>query len=1114
MTSSDTSPRGLYQRAQWRERDARAALANPEASEAETLAAVRAAVAAYRRIVRQYPRSGYCDNALWLAAQLSRDGYTKFGQTRDGSTAEQLLAMLIREYPTSRLVPLARAAAKPAAPVTPPPVAARPADVVQAQEPVAPPPPVAAPLPRTAPPPVPSSARSAAVRAPEPLPSRPIEVRSDMLPPWTVASSDTSPRGLYQRAQWRERDARAALADPEASEAETLTAVRSAVAAYRRIVRQYPRSGYCDNALWLAAQLSLDGYAKFGQERDGSTGEQLLAMLIREYPTSRLVPLARAAVKPETPAAPVPAPAVEARPSGAVPAREPAETPPAAAPSETPEGGAAVDAPAGLWSRPVELEPGFLGPWEVSLPGPKPPTRRIVPTPYTVMTPGDLFATQPAVQVSAAAQFTTGDEARVGGQPRVAPDLGIRVMTPGLRIGNLYADVNITDRDGRAALGRAVVRLDGFRAAGLSWAVNAGDTWTAPVMPGFGFANLFAPVVTFQGASVIGSSPGTFLLLSGGRVTAQRNIFGTDTIDVGQRLFQGLFSHRGSDRWDILARGAYVRGREVPGYSASTAESAEGGAGFRFRPTQSLELVGDGGVTRARRTGSSDTEVGPTALLGAVWSMPRGWFQLNAQRFAPGHYPVLNYPFTNRAGAFAAGEWDVSGNVRVFGGGEHVMTNLDSPSTPVDATRSAPGSYSRGYGGVRVGLFDSSLINLRVEQGGRRLEASTFSPGFQSDTGVVTAEWHARFRAGNAFARYERRENVNQDQAASDFTQHDATGQVYYSLASMRQVFAQVTLSRREDGNGGGQTLWLAGGGTQLSFGRVYFRVEANASRMLDWATQVVTPRQTLSTGLSGEIADRTYLSFDWFVDHSSATAVSPNPWVTRTMVRLTRAFPFGSARSPQFGGQVIDGPTGGVTGIVFADWDGNGMMGTGEEAVSGISFSIGSLRSVTSGADGRFVFSRVPVGAQLLSVDLASLPADFDPPAEAERPVSVERGQTANVELGLFPLGSFHGMVYQDIDRDGQLGASDTPVDGAVVVMDDGARTEVTRNGRFSFDPVRMGEHVVSLLVASLPEGAQVAGPTTATVNLKRNQQVDAVVFLVTVDKRPEIRKVFPPKK
>ncbi|MCX6552691.1 MAG: carboxypeptidase-like regulatory domain-containing protein [Acidobacteria bacterium] len=733
--------------------------------------------------------------------------------------------------------------------------------------------------------------------------------------------------------------------------------------------------------------------------------------------------------------------------------------------------------------------------------------------PYTVLVPGDVFAQQSVVQVVAASQFTTGDAARVGSQARVEPDLGIQVITPALHIGNLYADINVTRRDDRAIVGRAVMRLDGVRAAGLSWAVNAGDTWTAPVMPDFGFANLFAPPVTFQGVSINGSSPRTFLLIGGGRVTAQRNIFGTDTVAVGQNVYQGLFSHRQSDRLDILARGAYVQSEHVQGYSALTDRSVEGGAGFRFRPTPSLEIVGDGGVTRFRRTGSSTTEVGPTLLVGTLWSARRGWLQLNAQRFALGHYPVINYAYTDRAGVFASGEWDLSARTRAFGGAEHAITNLDPAASSQATTGLSPGAYTRAFGGLRVGLFESSIVSVRVEQGGRRMEPSRFSPGFQSDTGVVTAEWHGRFSGGNAFARYERRANVNPDEASSDFTQHDASGQVYFSLAGMRQVFAQVTLSRRADQTGTGQTLWLVGGGAQLPLGRLYFRVESTVSRMLEWSTQIVTPRQTLSTGISGQIANRTYLSVDCYLDHSRAADASVNPWVTRTMVRLTRAFPFGSARSPQMG-EAIDGPTGRVTGIVFADWDGNGMMDTDEEVVSGISLSIGPVRSVTSAADGRFAFNRVPVGDQVVRVDLATLPADYDPPAEPERPVTVGRGQAAAVDFGLVPLGSFHGMVYQDVDGNGQLGPADTPIDGAVLVMDDGARTEVARQGRFTFDPVRMGTHTVNLLLASLPDGAQVAGSPTATVELGRNQMAEAVVFLVKVGKRQEIRKVFPPKK
>jgi hypothetical protein len=111
-------------------------------------------------------------------------------------------------------------------------------------------------------------------------------------------------------------------------------------------------------------------------------------------------------------------------------------------------------------------------------------------------------------------------------------------------------------------------------------------------------------------------------------------------------------------------------------------------------------------------------------------------------------------------------------------------------------------------------------------------------------------------------------------------------------------------------------------------------------------------------------------------------------------------------------------------------------------------------------------------------------------------------------------PLGAFGGLVYQDVDGDGQLGKADRPIDGAVLVIDDGIRTEVTRGGRFAFDSVRIGPHTVSLLIASLPDGAQVAGATVAEVELRRGQHAKDVVFLVKVEKRPEVRKVFPAKK
>ena len=111
----------LYQRAQTREASARK---NP------TTANLRAAVAAYELVVRRYPRSGYCDDALWHGATVARFAWERHTQTADRATAERLYTWLRKEYPTSSLakqVPSqltamkAAASAPPARPTRPAP---------------------------------------------------------------------------------------------------------------------------------------------------------------------------------------------------------------------------------------------------------------------------------------------------------------------------------------------------------------------------------------------------------------------------------------------------------------------------------------------------------------------------------------------------------------------------------------------------------------------------------------------------------------------------------------------------------------------------------------------------------------------------------------------------------------------------------------------------------------------------------------------------------------------------------------------------------------------------------------------------------------------------------
>jgi N-acetylmuramoyl-L-alanine amidase len=116
------------------------------------------------------------------------------------------------------------------------------------------------------------------------------------------------PRDLYTRALGLDRGVRDARQTP------TLRQIRAAVAAYERVVRRYPASGYADNALWQGAELSRLAWERFGNDADRKTGVRLLKLLESGYPSSSLLTgaeqaLARfEAVKAIPPAAPLAAP--------------------------------------------------------------------------------------------------------------------------------------------------------------------------------------------------------------------------------------------------------------------------------------------------------------------------------------------------------------------------------------------------------------------------------------------------------------------------------------------------------------------------------------------------------------------------------------------------------------------------------------------------------------------------------------------------------------------------------------------------------------------------------------------------------------------------------------
>ena len=127
----------------------------------------------------------------------------------------------------------------------------------------------------------------------------------------------SSAKLLYTRALAQERTLRLDTARPTARQ------IRNAVAQYEGVVRKFPGSGYSDNALWQGANLALLAFERFGQQPDKRTATRLLEQLIAQYPTSSLIPRARAILAQQEQATTGVATASAAPPD---PARAPAST--------------------------------------------------------------------------------------------------------------------------------------------------------------------------------------------------------------------------------------------------------------------------------------------------------------------------------------------------------------------------------------------------------------------------------------------------------------------------------------------------------------------------------------------------------------------------------------------------------------------------------------------------------------------------------------------------------------------------------------------------------------------------------------------------------------------
>jgi hypothetical protein len=727
------------------------------------------------------------------------------------------------------------------------------------------------------------------------------------------------------------------------------------------------------------------------------------------------------------------------------------------------------------------------------------------------------LARQGYVQILSGTLVTTGAPERVGTAQSYQPDFGFVWLQPTSDFGTVQMELHAVRGGSDPRLGRGLFAIRDLKKAGLAWSVEFGDTTHTPYVTRYGFGNLFAPPVTYRGGTVSAANDRTSFSLTAGRVTILRDIFGADAQAIGQTIFAGRLTHRIARRLEVAAHVSRVRTSDLEEFSFTIRSGDEAGAGLRYQLTPTWRVVADAGMTSYRRRDSLQTEHGPSALIGTQWTGSDGSFEINAHRFSPGEFSVFNYAYNDRDGIFASGQYRFLDRLRVDGAWELFRTNVRTSADPNLGQPLTTGS--RALAGLRVVLTRHLSIGARLDAGARRAGPSRYSIGEESDTGSTSADVQLSLGRFDAFGRFERRTDVSVNDTSVTFTQYDSSAHILFRPSTRLQFSTALQLSQRRGTGGAGQSFWQAstGGQAQLWGQRLFARAEVLVSGNRDFTTEFITPRRGLNLGLNGRLTSRLSITLDAYVDRSPMHLAAPaSPWATRTLIRLVYTLPTGTAGNGRVVSSRAPGsPTGRavVEGAVFADWNGNGVQDPDEEALPGVTVVLDGVERMTTGHDGAFRFPHETAGAHALRVDLATVSAEYDLPAASSVDFTVGRGEHHARSLGLLPVGDIDGTVFQDVNGNRVRDDGDTPLDNAVVVLDDGRRTEVTRQGRFRFAGVQLGSHTIRVMVESLPDGAALTGPAEVTVEVGRTAREASVSYLVQTEKRPEIRKVFPDK-
>ncbi|MDD5409229.1 MAG: SdrD B-like domain-containing protein, partial [Candidatus Omnitrophica bacterium] len=158
------------------------------------------------------------------------------------------------------------------------------------------------------------------------------------------------------------------------------------------------------------------------------------------------------------------------------------------------------------------------------------------------------------------------------------------------------------------------------------------------------------------------------------------------------------------------------------------------------------------------------------------------------------------------------------------------------------------------------------------------------------------------------------------------------------------------------------------------------------------------------------------------------------------------------------------------IQGYVFKDYNSNGLMDRDEPPVFGIKIWLGKKRNQLTDELGYFKFDKVHGKMAYVTLDTGTLPPGYMLTVPVTQGVAIANAASSKVYFGITSRSEIRGIVFEDLNEDGEYSAGEKGVSGVTITLDGDKTVTTGIDGSYIYPQAQPGTHELSADLNSIP--------------------------------------------